>query len=157
MSDSLFLPNRGLRNFSAPRFCRWVFSLRKGGLERFFGTKGVSESHYSYPVAIYGEEPWDAGLGPGAATSPEKFKQSVKSGMFPGALEHADSEKQKAFIKSITSKQFHNQADQGAESALSAILARTAAYVGEEVTWDELVTSDARWDPMIDLEDLDGA
>ena len=150
---TLHYPNHVPVSFSSTQFQKGWNEV----CERFFGTKGVSESHYSYPVAIYGEEPWDAGLGPGAAMSPEKFKQSVKSGMFPGALEHADSEKQKAFIKSITSKQFHNQADQGAESALSAILARTAAYVGEEVTWDELVTSDARWDPMIDLEDLAGA
>ena len=30
MSYSLYLPNRDLRNFSAPRLCRWVFSFRKG-------------------------------------------------------------------------------------------------------------------------------
>ena len=30
MSESLFLPNRGLRNFSAPRLCRWVCSHLKG-------------------------------------------------------------------------------------------------------------------------------
>ena len=30
MSESLFLPNQGLRNFSAPRLCRWVCSHLKG-------------------------------------------------------------------------------------------------------------------------------
>ena len=120
--------------------------------ERFFGTKGASESHYSYPVAIYGDEPWDSGLGPQAARSAEEHQQSVLTGQFPGALEHSDSEKQKAFVESITSGRNDNQALQGAESALSGILIRTAAYTREEVTWDELVSSDAKWDPMVNIE-----
>src|SRR3989441_4833506 len=52
-------------------------------------------------------------------------------------LESADPEKKKAFIESINSGKFHNQADKGAESALSCMMARTAAYTGREVTWDE--------------------
>ncbi len=65
-----------------------------------------------------------------------------------------DSEKQKGFIASITSGQFHNQAAQGVESALTAMLGRKAAYTGREVTWDELVKSNEKWDAKIDLEKL---
>ena len=116
--------------------------------ERFFGTKGACESLYSHPVAIYGEQPWSAALGP-EQMSEEQRKEAIRTGRFPGALEHADSEKQKAFVASIIEGRNDNQAIQGAESALSAILARTAAYKGEEVTWNELINSNERWDPMV--------
>ena len=54
----------------------------------------------------------------------------------------------------ITSGNFHNQAAKGAESALSCMMARTAAYKGHEVTWDELMKSTEVWDPKIDLNKL---
>lgn len=119
--------------------------------ERFFGSKGVSESHYSGPVAIYGEEPWAWGSG---ASQKEGGASFSVTGSFHDNLEQADSEKKKAFIESITSGNFHNQAGAGAESALSAMLGRTAAYTGREVTWDELLRSDEAWDAGIDLNRL---
>lgn len=120
--------------------------------ERFFGSKGVSEAHYQNPVAIYGDEPWDFFKG---VTSPqEKAGEFSTAGKFSGALDDADPEKQKAFIESITSGKFHNQAAQGAESALSAILGRLAAYTGKVVTWDEMLRSKEVWDAKIDLNKL---
>ncbi len=74
--------------------------------------------------------------------------------MFHDNLEEADAEKHKAFIASIESGEFHNQATLGAESALTAILGRTTAYTGREITWDELLTSDDAWEAGIDLERL---
>ena len=117
--------------------------------ERFFGSKGVSESHYSGPVAIYGDEPWSWNTHP----SPEQkeSKSFSTSGAFHDNLADADSEKQKSFVASITSGQFHNQAALGVESALSAMLGRTAAYKGHEVTWDELLKMDMHWESHIDL------
>jgi predicted dehydrogenase len=120
--------------------------------ERFFGSKGVSEAHYSSPVRLYGDEPWDWQTG-GAAPKEDAEKFST-AGTFHGALDEADAEKHKAFIESITSGNFHNQAAQGAESALSAMLGRTAAYTGQAVTWDELVGSNEVWDSGIDLNKL---
>jgi predicted dehydrogenase len=113
---------------------------------RFFGTKGSSEGHYDYRVSIAGAEPWDAGLGPAPGSS-----QFSAAGTFKGALDQADPEKQKAFVQSITSGEFHNQAAQGAESALSAMLGRAAAYMGRVVTWDELMKSEEVYDPNIDV------
>jgi predicted dehydrogenase len=118
--------------------------------ERFFGTKGVSEAHYTNPVAIYGDEPWDYFKSSGAQQ--EKAGEFSVAGTFKGALDQADSEKQKAFVESITSGNFHNQAEQGAMSALSAMLGRTAAYTGKVVTWEELLKSEEVYDPKIDLE-----
>ncbi len=120
--------------------------------ERFFGTKGVSEAHYSRPVRIVGDEPWDWESGEGKPE--EKAEQFSTKGTFKGALDQADPEKKKAFVESITSGKFHNQAAQGAESALSAMLGRRAAYTGQDVTWDELLRSNEAWDAKIDLNKL---
>jgi len=76
------------------------------------------------------------------------------TGNFTSNLEFADREKKKAFIESITSGNFHNQAAKGTESALSCIMARTAAYKGHEVTWDETIKSTEVWDSKIDLNKL---
>ena len=116
---------------------------------RFFGTKGSSEVHYDYRVSIAGAEPWDAGLGPAQGSG-----QFSAAGTFKGSLDQADVEKQKSFVESITSGQFHNQAAQGAESALSAMLGRTAAYTGRLVTWDELMKSEEVYDPHIDISNF---
>jgi len=67
------------------------------------------------------------------------------AGKFTSNLEFADREKKKAFVESITSGNFHNQADKGAESALSCMTARTAAYTGREVTWEETLKSRETW------------
>ncbi len=120
--------------------------------ERFFGSKGVSESHYSGPVAIYGDDPW--AWGSNAPAQKEGGGSFSVTGTFHDNLEQADPEKKKAFIESIRSGNFHNQAAAGAESALTAILGRTAAYTGHEVTWDELLYSDEAWDARIDLNNL---
>jgi myo-inositol 2-dehydrogenase/D-chiro-inositol 1-dehydrogenase len=121
--------------------------------ERFFGSKGVSESHYSGPCAIYGDEPWSWTTN----SQPQEAdtKSFSASGAFHDNLAQADPEKKKAFIESITSGQFHNQAALGAESALSAMLGRTAAYKGHEFTWDEMLRSDEHWDSGIDLNKLE--
>ena len=76
------------------------------------------------------------------------------TGNFTSNLESADPEKKKAFIESITNGTFHNQADKGAESALSCMMARSAAYTGREVTWDELMTSQEVWESRLDLDRL---
>lgn len=120
--------------------------------ERFFGSKGVSESHYSGPCAIYGDEPWSWSASNPA--SQEKTESFSASGAFQDNLAQADPEKKKAFIESITSGQFHNQAAAGAESALTAMLGRTAAYKGHGVTWDELLKSNEHWESGIDLNRL---
>jgi predicted dehydrogenase len=116
---------------------------------RLFGTEGSSEAHYDWRVFISGKHAWDAGLGPSRESA-----QFSAAGTFKGSLDQADAEKQKAFVESITSGQFHNQAEQGAESALSAMLARSAAYSGKEMTWEKLQKSKEVYDPKIDINKL---
>ena len=100
-------------------------------------------------MSISGEEPWDAGLGPA-----KEGDQFSAAGTFKGALDQADAEKQKSFIESITSGNLINEAAPGADSALSGMLGRTAAYTGKPITWEEQLKSQEVWDPKIDLNKL---
>ena len=134
--------------FSSTQFAKGWWDVT----ERFFGTKGTSQSPYTGPLGIWGDEPWQAAGSP-AKDAPEAQKFSV-TGSFTSNLEFADTEKKKSFVESITSRNFHNQAAKGAESALSCMMARTAAYQGHEITWDENLKSTEVWDPKIDLNKL---
>lgn len=122
-----------------------------GVSERFFGSKGVSESPYSGPLAIYGDNAW-AWSGNKPQQDPPGDQQFSASGVFHDNLEQADPEKKKAFVESILDNNYHNQAATGAESALSAMLGRQAAYTGKPITWEELLSSEEVWDPGIDLK-----
>ena len=132
--------------FSSTQFAKGWWDVS----ERFFGTKGTSLSPYSGPLGIWGDEPWQAPLslqqGP-----PQAFSVT---GNFTSNLESADAAKKKAFIESINSGNFHNQAEKGAESALSCMMARTAAYTGREISWDELLKSTEVWDARLNLDML---
>jgi myo-inositol 2-dehydrogenase / D-chiro-inositol 1-dehydrogenase len=119
--------------------------------ERFFGTRGTSQSPYSGPLGIWGEEPWQWQASTSSSQAPQNFSAT---GKFTSNLEQADPEKKKSFIASITSGNFHNQAEAGAESAISCIMARTSAEEKREVTWDEIMKSKVVLNPRIDLSKL---
>jgi myo-inositol 2-dehydrogenase / D-chiro-inositol 1-dehydrogenase len=133
--------------FSSTQFAKGWWDVT----ERFFGTKGTSQSPYTGPLGIWGDEPWQS---PDSAKPTGDQQAFSVTGKFVSNLESADPEKKKAFVESITSGKFHNQAEKGAESALSCMMARTAAYKGHEVTWDELLKSKEVWDSKIDLHKL---
>src|SRR5438552_2039776 len=132
--------------FSSTQFAKGWWEVT----ERFFGTKGTSQSPYSGPLGIWGHEPWQ----PERTPAKDARQAFSATGKFSSNLEFADREKKKAFVESITSGNFHNQADKGAESALSCMMARTAAYTGREITWEETLKSRETWDPKIDLNKL---
>ena len=133
--------------FSSTQFSKGWWEVT----ERFFGTKGTSQSPYTGPLGIWGDEPWQTEGTPAKDTGQTAFSAT---GKFTSNLEFADREKKKAFVESIASGHFHNQADKGAESALSCMMARTAAYTRREVTWEETLKSTEAWDPKIDLNKL---
>ncbi len=135
--------------FSSTQFAKGWWDVG----ERFFGTKGTSLSPYTGPLGIWGDEPWQAPLSlqPQVGAEPAAFSVT---GSFKSNLESADPEKKKAFLDSIVSGNFHNQADKGAESALSCMMARTAAYKAREVSWDELMKSNEVWDARLNLNRL---
>ena len=133
-------------SFSSAQFGKVQFDCS----ERFLGTLGSSQSPYAGPLGIWGDQQWVWG----GSEKPAAEGQFSASGSFSDNLAQADPEKQKAFISSISSGKFHNQAALGVESALTAMLGRQAAYTGREVTWDELLSSNEHWDAGIDLNRL---
>jgi predicted dehydrogenase len=131
---------------------------------RLFGANGVAELHYKGVVGIYGDEPWEweGSVGPASprpghvniyAIEHESLADKA-AGIFRDALERADPEKEIAFINSITSGKYHNQAGMGVETTLSTILGRQAAYRHGETTWEELLESNQSYDPELEGIDL---
>jgi predicted dehydrogenase len=145
-----YYPNDVHVSFSSCQFGKAPFEAS----ERFFGTRGSSQSPYSGLLQIAGEDPW-VWTG-GVKSGPQPHGEFSLTGDFSDNLAQADSEKHADFIQSIVTGKFHNQASLGAESALSAMLGRTAAYTGREATWDELLRSTETWDAGLDLDKLSG-
>jgi predicted dehydrogenase len=138
-------PNDVHVSFSSTQFGKGLVEVS----EHFFGTRGASQSPYSGLLGIVGDQPWTW-----AGSEKSHDTTFSASGSFSDNLAQADSEKQKAFIASITSGQFHNQAALGVESALTAMLGRQAAYTGREVTWEGLLRSNQHLESGIDLRKL---
>lgn len=99
---------------------------------RMFGIRGAVDSHYGGLVRITGENAW---LG---AEKDDTFKQ--------GAINNV-----KAFVQSIRDGKPLNNAGQAVESNLTAILGRTAAYKQGEVTWDEMMKSNEKFEVPLKL------
>jgi len=133
--------------FSSTQFAKGWWDVS----ERFFGTQGTSLSPYRGPLGIWGDEPWQWEASAAKDATNQGFSVT---GKFTSNLELADPEKKKAFVSSITTGHFHNQAAKGAESALSCMMARSAAYTGREVSWEELLKSKEVLDPKLDLNRL---
>jgi myo-inositol 2-dehydrogenase/D-chiro-inositol 1-dehydrogenase len=132
-------------SFSSVQFGKGKFDVN----ERFFGTRGMSFSPYSGPLGIEGDDPWTW-----AGSEKQQGGAFSANGSFSDNLAEADAEKQKAFIAAIADGKLHNQAAQGVESALTAMLGRQAAYTGREVTWTELLATDEHWGPGVDINKL---
>lgn len=120
---------------------------------RFIGTTGIAEAHYSGGVFIQGEKAWDSGV-PRCKDAVLTDEQRA-AGIFLSSLHDADANKDKNFINSIETGNYINEALSGSESTLTAILGRTSAAAREEMTWDEMIASNAKIDPMLDLSKFD--
>ena len=138
-------PNGVQVSFSSKQFGKGPFDVN----ERFFGTRGNAQSPYSGPLGTVGEETWTW-----SGSEQKQQKDFSATGTFKDNLADADAEKHRSFIGSIASGQFHNQAESGVESALTAMLGRTAMYTGREVTWEKLLRSHERWQLGLDLDKL---
>ena len=119
---------------------------------RFLGTKGIAEAHYSGGVFIQGDNKWDSGVAKGGS---ELTPEQQAAGVFDSSLHDADANKEKAFIDSIVSGKHLNETRSGADSTLAAILGRESALQKKEMKWDELVASNLRLDPKLNLAQFD--
>ena len=99
---------------------------------RLYGTGGTVDSHYGAAVNITGDKPW---------------KGTEKDDTFNGgAIANV-----KAFVESLTTGKLINNGAQGAESTLTSILGRMAAYESRVVTWDEMMKSQTRFEVKLRL------
>jgi predicted dehydrogenase len=119
---------------------------------RFLGTKGIAEAHYGRGVYIEGENKWDSGV---LRESKELTPEQRAAGVFTSALHDANDNKVKSFINSIENRNYLNEAKSGAESTLTAILGREAAMSGKELQWNEMLASNQRIDPKLNLSQFD--
>lgn len=112
--------------------------------ERFFGVNGAAESFQSGPASIVLNQVREG----------QKTGDKIDTGKVDLGL--AVRTKMKALIDSIKSGKFENQAEQGAESTLTSILGRMAAYSGQEVSWDKMIKSNEKWNLKLNLDSLGG-
>lgn len=112
--------------------------------ERFFGTKGASESFQGGPATINYNQVEEG----------QKTADKVDCGKVD--LHAAVGTKMKALVASIQSGKFDNQCEQGAETTLTTILGRMAAYKGTEVSWDKMLKSGENWNLKLNLDSLGG-
>ncbi len=110
--------------------------------ERFFGTKGASESFQGGPATITLNQVQE-----GQKTGDKMETGRVNLGTAVGA-------KMKALVESAKSGKFHNEAEQGAETTLTTILGRMAAYSGKEVTWEKMIKSNEKWNLKLNFDAL---
>ena len=113
--------------------------------ERFFGMKGASESHQGGPATINYNQLEEG----------QKVADKVDCGKVD--LHAAVGTKMKALVDGIHAGKFDNQCDMGAESTLTMILGRVAAYGGKEVSWDKMMKSGENWNVKLNLGSLGGS
>jgi len=105
--------------------------------EKVLGSLGYSESPYSGPLRIVGDNAWEW---KDPETPPTNGSADfAQNGAFSNNLAYADREKDRGFIDSITSGKYHNQIELGVETARTAIMARMSARRGHVITWNDLL------------------
>lgn len=119
---TFWYPDDSRMDFGSSQFLKGWGDCRN----RLFGTKGVADVAYSGAPKITGDNPW-TGTGDGLSDNAEQRKVSF-------------------FEESIRSGKFINETRQAAESTMSSILGRMAAYEERVVTWDEMLASNQKFD-----------
>ncbi|MBI4606784.1 MAG: Gfo/Idh/MocA family oxidoreductase [Planctomycetes bacterium] len=94
---------------------------------RMYGTRGTVDSHYGGEVKITGEVTW---TGERENTYQEPVLRNARD-----------------FEAGIRSGKLLNNAAESAESTLTGILGRIAAYAGRAVTWDEMMAANEKIEP----------
>ena len=123
-------PNDALVDFSSGQFIEG----HPGDLcAKIFGTLGTVDSHYGGHVRIRGKkEGWRGG------DTGTIYKE--------GAVNNI-----KDFCASIEQGKYLNNAEESAQSTMTSILGRIAAYENRVVTWEEMLAANTRLDPKLDL------
>jgi len=102
--------------------CRQINGTTGKVDEHFLGSKGRSSMSSDKPGSITGANPWT-------------FERTGKP-VSPYVQEHTD------LIASLRAAKPYNELKQVAESTLSAIMGREAAYTGLDIKWDDILNAD---------------
>jgi predicted dehydrogenase len=116
---------------------------------RLFGADGSATIPYSGPLQITGKEAW---TWQDSAATEQGSGKFAANGAFSDNLAFADRDKERTFIDSITSGNYHNQIAAGVETALSCMLGRMAGLQGREVTWEDLLAHGETYELGFSLE-----
>jgi predicted dehydrogenase len=119
-------PDDAKVDFSSTQFLKGYGDL----CMRLYGSKGTVDSHYRGSIKITGENPW-----PGVEKD-DTFRE--------GAVNNI-----KNFADGIRASKPLNNAAVAAESTMTAILGRMAAYGERVVTWDEMMRSNETLDARL--------
>ncbi|MDX9974459.1 MAG: Gfo/Idh/MocA family oxidoreductase [FCB group bacterium] len=124
-----FYPDGQMLDFHSNQFATGFDDI----CARVYGSEGTIDTHY-------------AGL----------VKIGSKSGTYPGGIaenlyETGTVANVKDFHASIVDGKPIDNTQESANSTMTAILGRTAAYSGRDVTWDEVVAANEKLDPKLDL------
>lgn len=122
-------PNNCQASFSSNQLTNAYSSLTV----RCFGTKGAADTNYGGGVRITGANAWNGTQQDDTFTG--------------GAIANI-----KAFVASIRSREYLNNAPAAVDSTLTAILGRMSAYTGREVTWEQMMRSTERFQHKLSLK-----
>ncbi|WP_209330145.1 Gfo/Idh/MocA family protein [Lunatimonas salinarum] len=120
---------------------------------RFIGTKGIAVATYSGGVYINGENTWDSGIL--RESTSQASREAQAAGVFTSSLHDSNQQKVAGFVRSIETGNLLNETDAAVDSTLTAILGRQAATMERPVTWHEMLFSDERIDPRLNLIQFD--
>lgn len=122
-------PNDVLIDFSSTQFTTGFDDI----CTRLFGSNGTVDSHYFGAVSV-------------AAKSRNMPAEKTGNIYADGAITNV-----KEFVASITEGKYLNNTKESADSTLACILGRMAGHSGGTVTWDEMMATNERLDPELDL------
>ncbi len=121
-------PNDVRVDFSSSQFLKGFHDI----CIRMYGTEGTLDSHYNGHVRITGDNPWE-GI---------EEDRTYRNGTIANI---------RMFVANIMSGKVTNNGAISAESTLTAILGRSAAYAGREVTWDEMIRNNEGFTVSLNL------
>jgi predicted dehydrogenase len=137
---TLWYPNNVVVDFSSVQFVKGFYDI----CARVYGSDGTADTHYGLGhrfgvdprndgyVAISGAKPWKG------ADHDETFDRGAQANAV-------------AFCNSIRSGKLLNNADESVDSNLTCVLARTAAYRGGLITWDDMLRENVRLEAILKI------
>lgn len=98
---------------------------------RVYGTEGTAEMHYNGPALITGSYPWKGG-------------ETDSTGR-QGTIHNV-----RTFVETLRAGRLVNNSAEAAQSTLTAVLGRMAAYSQRVVTWDEMMRSNEKLEARLE-------